>query len=134
MGQRQREMENPSRLPTEHRPIACSLLPRTLSSWPEMKSKVICLTNWATQAPLTCTFSNSNMFTWSHKTHGVNNQNKLILSYHFILFGLVYLEILNSTSEAYFANRYKELSKKRWSSIIFYFSTSNWIRHLVKLI
>ena len=58
-GQRERETENPKQAPCCQHRAWCGVQthePQTMRSWPEPKSRVKCLTNWATQAPPKTTF------------------------------------------------------------------------------
>ena len=56
-GQRERETQNPKQAPHHQRRAQCGARThKTMRSWPELKPRVRCLTNWATQAPLTISY------------------------------------------------------------------------------
>ena len=50
--ERQREGDNPKQAPCCQYRAWCRVQNQTMRSWPELKSRVGCLTNWATQGPV----------------------------------------------------------------------------------
>ena len=64
--EREGERESQAGSPLLAQSPTWGLIPRTIRSWPELKSRVGHLTNWATQAPQDCYFllTNRSLYYW----------------------------------------------------------------------